>query len=295
MLPKPLSMTAIHRQKANLQGAKMNAAAQTGAFGAQSPPQDLRMLQTLLAQQQQMGMQPHNMATAVAGNQNMAVQLAMLQNMQNQQLMHQIQSAPVAAPVASTNDAKSNESFGEKLIRTNPSLAAQLIEAKSMNMMSPQGMAAAYANPMMAMFAAQENQMQLQGMNPALPQQVGNQGGDQQNLTAMMFALLQQEQQQQQQLQQQKDFIQNFMRQQGQSQARATNQPHRGSISDSSLLVTPSSSAPSLHANLQADAMLKQGSPSSDENWLSALLKMNSDGNQGAAKNPDDSGNAKNV
>lgn len=312
MHPKPLSMSAIQKQNAKLQAAKINLGIGGGSFGVHGPDQDLRMLQTLIAQQQQMGMQipgqnsvmeaymrlaaaggndfaPNTNMAASANNQSMAMQLAMLQEMQNQHKKQQQMQCPTpmtAAAAASAPESPKNESFGEKLVRTNPALAAQLIDAKSMNMMSPQGMGGNNTNPMMAMLASQGlNQMQQQNnMNPSLLQQMGNQGGDQQNLTAMMFALLQQEQQQQQ-LQQQKDFIKNFMGGQmnQQPQAATNSNNHRGSISDSSLLVTPSSSAPILHAGL------KKSASGSDENWLSALLTRNNNAGN-ASKNPEGSG-----
>lgn len=267
MNPKPMSVTAIQKHNAN-QVAKLNFAAGVGAFGAQALPQALSMLPMGLHVPAQAAnpmeaylrlvtggndVNANNIAAAAPVNNqnNMVVQLAMLQEMQNRHTMQQMQNAPVAA--APHDEAKPDESFGEKIIRTNPSLAAQLIEANSMNMMSPRGVAVnnANANPMMAMLAAQNSQLYQQQMNPALLQQLqmGNQGGYQQNLNAMMFALLQQEQQQQQ-LQQHNEFIKNLMSKQSQApaqvQAQAPANNQSASTSDNSLLVTPSSSAPNL-------------------------------------------------
>lgn len=300
MHPKPLSLAAIQRQNAKMQAAaKMNAPAGHNSLGNQAPPQDLTMLQTLLAQQQQMGMQMPGqvtnpqafMASSAPPTNSVAMQLAMLQEMQNQHGMQQMQ----VSLAASAEEPKPNESFGEKLVRTNPALAAQLIEAKSLNMMSPNGgMAANIAsNPMLAMLAAQSNRMQQPSMNLAMLQQMSNPRGEQNNLTAMMFALLQQEQQQQQ-LQQPKDFIKNFMSQQIQPQPQDQRQQQRASLSDNSL-VTPMSSAASLHANL-IDGKFKQGSPS-DENWLSALLNRNNNAGtkQNPAPNPDGNGKSGDV
>jgi hypothetical protein len=294
MHPKPLSLTAIQRQN-----AKMQAAVKMTMPSTQAPPQDLTMLQTLLAQQQQMGMQMPGqssnpmeafMAVSSPPTNNITMQLAMLQEMQNRHNMQQMQ-VPVAA---STEESKPKESFGEKLVRTNPALAAQLIEAKSLNMMSPNcGVAANIAsNPMMAMLAAQSTQMQQPNMNLTL-QQMSNPRGEQQNLTSMMFALLQQEQQQQQ-LQQQKDFIKNFMSQQSQPQHREQQQ-QRPSLSDNSL-VTPLGSAASLLHNNLAHGQINQGS-ASDENWLSALLNRSNNAvtKQQSGANPDGTGKSDDV
>ena len=152
--------------------------------------QQLSMLQSLFAQQQQqqqMGMQlpgfaggslPNNLAAA----NNSLMQLSMLQEMQNQQTRQQ----QVAAASGSSGDSpKTNESYGEMLVRTNPAHAAELIDAtlartKNMNITSSQGVfpSSAPTNPM---------PMQQWSMNP-----MANNQGNSQN--AMMLALAQQEQ-----------------------------------------------------------------------------------------------------
>jgi hypothetical protein len=309
MHQKPLSVAAIQKQHAKLQAAKANMDGVGSAVSAPPPTQDLIMLQALLSQQQsglQMAghasnpaMQGYNAlkthdVAASSNNNNLAIQLAMLQAMQNQHQRQQIPAAPVAAAaVSSSVETPKNESFGEMIVRTNPSLAAQLIEAKNINgMMSLQGMANNAPNPIMAMFAAQNpsaNQMQQQAMNPALVQQ----------MQSNLFALLQQDQQQKQ-LQQQQEFIKSFMSGQmnQQSQAPASNKAaHRESCSDSSLLVTPSSSAPSLHRHNHMETRGVQA----DENWLSALLSRNNAGNSTQANsktqnpNPKESGDRDNM
>eukprot|EP00956_Cyclotella_meneghiniana_P007447 scaffold10129_cov69-Cyclotella_meneghiniana.AAC.4 len=150
--------------------------------------QQLSMLQSLLAQQQQqqqqMGMQlpgfggslSNNMAAA---NNNSLMQLNLLQEMQKQQNRQQ---HVAAAPASSGDSPKGNESYGEMLVRTNPALAAELIDttlARTKNMTSHQGMFqnSAPSNPM---------PMQQWNMNP-----MENHGNTQ---NAMMFALAQQEQ-----------------------------------------------------------------------------------------------------
>ena len=293
MHQKPLSMAAIQKQNAKLQDVKANMGGVGSALTAQPPNQDLMMLQALLSQQQgglQMAGQASNpvmqaymnlVAGASDGNaqrtndvassnnkNNTAIQLAMLQEIQNQQHQRQqVQSAPVAAP---SSETLKNESFGAMIVRTNPSLAAQLIDAKNMNMISLQGMTNNAPNPMMAMLAAQNqtvNQMQPQAMNPALVQQ----------MQSNLFALLQQNQQQKQ-AQQQQEFVKSFMSGQmnQQSQAQAQNkETRRESCSDSSLLVTPSSSAPSLHRHYPMEARGGAQASAVDGNWLSALLNRN--------------------
>jgi hypothetical protein len=401
MHPKPLSMAAIHRNTAKLQAAKALNPGIVGMDGFGSPvaafgvetitPNNFGMLQALVAQQQvqQMGMQmqgqamnpqmeafmrlamnsgiafaPYSNNMAAMINNPMAMQLAMLQEMQNQhhrqQQPQQTDSsfvAPAMAPSSGNDSAKRNESFGEKLIRTNPSLAAQLLEGKQIDLSSVQGMQGTNSNTnnnasnanmmallaahnssnttnsvnpnMMALLAAQNssnansnpNMMALlsgqnmnanqqmqhqqpqqnQSFNPALLQQIGNQGGEQQHLTALMLARLQQEQQaqaqeqqvqqsqqqeaQQQQAQQQhQDFIRNFTSNQNNTQPRAsetnTNSPPG---SEGSLLVTPFNSAPSL----QSQVPNSKTPGTSGGNWLSALLSRTGNaGNSQEGINP---------
>ena len=231
MHQKPMSLTAAKEQNANLLATKMNTAG-GGAF-AQVPTGDLRLLQTLLAQQQmgmqvQMPSQNENpleayMRLSAGGNgipnhmsstNNPMMQLALLQNMQNhtQIKQHQVQVPTAGARAASVESPKANESYGEMLVRTNPALAAQLLDTtldNKVNIMT-QGNAAISvpSNPIMSMLAGQSstNPMPIQqlSMNP-----MANQGN---SLDAMMLALVQQGQQQQQQhSQQQSDIINNLM------------------------------------------------------------------------------------
>ncbi|KAL3793239.1 hypothetical protein HJC23_000781 [Cyclotella cryptica] len=282
-----------------------------GAFCAQPKTPDFAMLQSLMAQQQ-MGMQmPRQGANPTMGafmrlamnggngfppnannlasmcnnnNRSMAMQLAMLQQMQNQhqrqQQLTQEANSVVAATASSGSDSvNTGESFGERLVRTNPSLAAQLIEAQNINMNAYQGMQPSNpsANNMMALLGGQNANPMQQNMNPAFFQQMGtqgmsSQGGDQQNFAAMMLARLQQEQQQQLQ-QQQNDFVKNFMSGQVNSLSQAPGNDNSPSDSASSSFVTPFNSAPNLSSEVPSSGGIPNSS--SGGTWLSNLLTRN--------------------
>lgn len=314
-------MTAIQRNNAKLQaakalnttrslGAEAFVGSPNGAFCAQPKTPDFAVLQSLIGQQQ-MGMQmprpganptmgafmrlamnggngfapnANNLASMCSNNnRSMAMQLAMLQQVQTQhqrqQHLTQDANSVVAVGASSCSDlVNTNETFGERLVRTNPCLAAQLIEAQNINMNAFQGMQPSNSsnNSMLALLTGQTSNPMQQNMNPALFQQMGsqgmsNQGGDQQNFTAVMLARLQQEQHLQQQ---QNDFVKNFMSGQMNSQAQAPrNNNNSPSDSANSSFVTPFNSAP----NLSTDIPTSGGIPNANSggSWLSNLLTRN--------------------
>ena len=216
MLQKPLSLTAAQNQNGKLQVPTNITGGGGGAF-SQVPTRELRMLQTMLAQQQQMqsnnpmeaymrlvaggnGVSTNNNMAAVTNNtsNNPMMQLALLQQMQNQKT--------TAAAASSADSPKANESYGQMLVRTNPGLAAKVLDTsfdtKGNNMMSPQVMSA--NSPIMSMLAGQtnnNNSMPMQQQHTMYPM---TSQGYPLNLNAMLLALSQQEQQQQQQ---QKELI----------------------------------------------------------------------------------------
>ena len=258
MHPKPLSRTAIDIQNSKFQAANMNFTIGGGAFRAQPPTQDLRMLETLIARRQQMGMQMSGQAnpmeaymrlatgdsnstamSAPAANLPKAMQLAMLQEMQSKHKIQQQQQHVLSFPVTASATPK-GESYGEKIARTNPALAAQLIEAKSVNSIVSQGIANP-PNSMIAMLAGHNLNQRAPQQNVinALLHQMGNQEVDQQSVITFMLGLLQQEQQQQQ-LKQQTELIKSFTSEQtNQQQDQVLTYVSRGSV-------TPSNSSPNL-------------------------------------------------
>jgi hypothetical protein len=291
-------------------GAEAFVGSSNGAFCAQPKTPDFAMLQSLIGQQQ-MGMQmPRQGANPTMGtfmrlamnggnsfspnannlasmcnnnNRSMAMQLAMLQQVQSQhqrqQQLTQDANSVVAVAASSGSDlANANETFGERLVRTNPCLAAQLIEAQNINMNAFQGMQPSNPlnNNMMALLAGQNSNPMQQNMHPALFQQMGNQGmsnqgGDQQNFTAMMLARLQQEQQLQQQ---QNDFVKNFMSGQVNSQAQAPrNNNNSPSDSANSSFVTPFNCAPNLSSEVPTSGGISNSN--SGGTWFTNLLTRN--------------------
>eukprot|EP00956_Cyclotella_meneghiniana_P037234 scaffold135711_cov77-Cyclotella_meneghiniana.AAC.6 len=263
---KPMSLTAAQEQNANSLATKMNVTS-GGAF-AQVPTEDLRLLQTLLAQQQ-MGMQMQvpsqnenpleaYMRLAAGGNgipnnlnstNNPMMQLALLQGMQNQaQINEQQVQAATAVAGAPVESSKANETYGEMLVRTNPALAAQLLDATIDNKVKSmtQGNAASSvpSNPIMSMLASNNNPMPIQqlSMNPMATQ--GN------SLNAMMLALVQQQGgQQQQHSQQQNDIIKNLMNRGQMNQQAQADFNSRGSD-----VVTPYTSSGQLKSNQNSDS-----------------------------------------
>lgn len=222
MHQKSLSLKAARNQNTKLQAARMNIpGGGSGAF-AQVPTEELKMLQTLLAQKQQMGMQvpsqnsnlteaymrlvaggnglSNNITAAVNNNytnNNPMMQLALLQEMQNQKTA----ATTAAAAASSAESSKANESYGQMLVRTNPTLAAKLLDAslhtKGKNMMSPQGIlpsSSVPSNPIMSMLTGQSNNNNLMPMQQHGMNTMANQGYTQ-NLNAMLLGLVQQNQQ----------------------------------------------------------------------------------------------------
>eukprot|EP00956_Cyclotella_meneghiniana_P042859 scaffold249336_cov57-Cyclotella_meneghiniana.AAC.1 len=222
MLHKPLSLTAVRDQNVKLQIPTMNiTGGGSGAF-SQVPTEELRMLQTMLAQQQQVqsnnpmkaymrlvaggnGVSANNNIAAANNNNsnNPMMQLALLQQ------MHQNQNTTAAATTSSADSSKANESYGQMLIRTNPALAAKVLDASfntkgNNNMMSASS--SVPSNPIMSMLATGQtnnsnNSMPMQQQHTMYPMRSQ---GYPLNLNAMLLALSQQEQQQQQQ---QKELI----------------------------------------------------------------------------------------
>jgi hypothetical protein len=76
----------------------------------------------------------YHLASMMSKGSSLEVHLAMLQNIQNQQHQDMTTAAAFSTDISTTTSFK--ESFGEMLVRTNPGLAAQLIESRGLFQMA---------------------------------------------------------------------------------------------------------------------------------------------------------------
>lgn len=97
----------------------------------------------------------YHMASMMSKGSSLAVHLAMLQSIQKQQ--HQDLTAAAAFLTDISTITSIKESFGEMLVRTNPGLAAQLIECRGLFKIAQPG--GAPRSEMMALFTENKNRI----------------------------------------------------------------------------------------------------------------------------------------